>query len=187
MKVIRLNKNHFNECIKIAICKSKVSGTTPSNINEFAKKIEKYFSENDMYFAFGVIDDSETLQSWMSIFFTENVTRGKYWAITSFYSKNSRTLFSFKNPEYGALLRYCVDLAEGLDYNQFYYSVSKKISRAFSKKWLESELSSGTYELIDKDIIPANTRPQSNLYWGLMGEELKPHDIIIKHRIKKNK
>jgi hypothetical protein len=31
-------------------------------------------------------------------------------------------------------------------------------------------------------VVPANTKPEFELYWRLMGQELKPDNIVIKSR-----
>jgi hypothetical protein len=41
----------------------------------------------------------------------------------------------------------------------------------------------GKYELTTLDVVPANTKPEFELYWRLMGQELKPDNIIIKKRV----
>jgi hypothetical protein len=44
-------------------------------------------------------------------------------------------------------------------------------------------ITTGRYDCIQLDIIPANTVPTVDLYWKLLGKEIKPDDVIIKKRV----
>lgn len=184
--IVQLNESHLEDCLDIACLKSRVSGTKPLDKKVLKEKIAKFFSNDENNYAFGHISNTNEITSWIAITFQENKKRGRYWAIVVFYAKYFKSYFKFKDSEYEMLIRHCIDFSERKNYYQFYYSVSKRISDAFSEQWKKSNLTNHeSYISLDVDIIPANTKPASELYWRLLGEELKPDDMLIKHRIKK--
>lgn len=179
--IIHLNYKHYDQCMKMLDLKNKIAGTTPSlNIESQKEKLKKFFDSDNQYCSFGIIENGE-VTSWMTIFFEENKTRGKFWGISTFFTNKFSNYFTFKFN--GPLLRTVIDFAESKEYWQFYYSLSERINNAYSLQWSKSNLERrSNYTLKDLAIIPAFTKPESELYWRLMGEEIKPDNIIIKYR-----
>jgi hypothetical protein len=76
------------------------------------------------------------------------------------------------------------NLAESKKYYEYYYSVGERISTVYEKQYRKNNfMQTGRYDLIELDRVPANTQPTTDLYWKLMGKEIKPDTIIIKKRI----
>lgn len=184
MKVIRLlGENHFDECTKISKLQKRIGGTKPISEEIFILKNKKYFEDNTSFYALGCVENDKII-SWISLAFVENKTRGKYWLITSLYTTKFTAYFSFNNPEIGLLIKASFELSESKKYYEYYYSVAEKIASVYEKQIQKNKyIPIGRYDYIQLDIIPANTKPTVDLYWKLLGEEIKPDNIIIKKRV----
>jgi hypothetical protein len=178
-----LGDHHLLKCLEISKIKSRVSGTTPVSDDAFNTSIAKFFKENDNHYAFGCFENNKLI-SWIGIVLKEDDVRGKFWCITSLYTTKFTTHFSFDNEEVGLLIKTVFELAESKKYYEYYYSVSARVSKVYEKKIQKNKFRpSGIYDLVEVATIPANTEPSEDLYWRLMGKELKPDTIIIKKRI----
>jgi hypothetical protein len=184
MKVERLlGEEYFKECLAITKLRDRVSGTKPVSEEVLNELYKKYFEENDNYYAFGYIED-EKIISWIGISFVENNFRGRFWVIASIYTTRFSKYFSFNREEIGLLIKAAFNLAESKKYYEYYYSVSERISTVYEKQYQKNNfIQTGRYDLIEIARIPADTQPNIELYWKLMGEETKPDVIIIKKRV----
>lgn len=179
-----LGDNHFLKCLEISKIKSKVAGTKPGDENSFKELSAKFFEENDNCYAFGCFEN-ETLISWISIVFAESVSRGKFWCITHLYTTKFNLYYSLDHEEIGLLVNTAYKFAESKKYYEYYYSIAARVSNVYERR-IQKDITfnpATRYDLIDLDTIPANTKPSIELYWRLMGQELKPDPIIIKKRI----
>ena len=53
----------------------------------------------------------------------------------------------------------------------------------YERQWKKNSYAiQGKYDLTTLAVVPANTKPEFELYWRLMGQELKPDAIAIKAR-----
>lgn len=184
MKVERLlGPAHFKECLDIAKIRPKVGGTKPLSEETLIELCQKYFVENDNYYALGCIEDGNII-SWIGIVLMENKARGKFWVITSLYTTIFTEYFSFNQQEIGLLIKEAFHVAESKKYYEYYYSVSERVATVYESQYRKNKyIQTGRYDCIQLDIIPANTQPSVDLYWKLIGKELKPHNIIIKKRV----
>jgi hypothetical protein len=184
MKVERLaGEKQFNECVAISKLRSKIGGTKPITEESFIEKHQKYFESNDNFHAIGCVENDKII-SWIAIAFTENKTRGRFWVITSLYTTKFTSYFSFNNEEIGLLIKASFELAESKKYYEYYYSIGESVSSVYEKQIQKNKyIPIGRYDYIELDRIPANTQPSVDLYWKLIGQELKPDNIIIKKRV----
>jgi hypothetical protein len=184
MKVERLlGEEHFKECLEISRLRSRVSGTKPLPEEVLIELYKKYFEENENYYAFGCIEDGKII-SWIGIVLMENKARGRFWVITTLYTTRFTTYFSFNQEEIGLLIKEAFHLAESKKYYEYYYSVSERIATVYESQYRKNKyVQTGRYDLVELDRVPANTQPTTDLYWKLMGQELKPDAIIIKKRV----
>jgi hypothetical protein len=114
----------------------------------------------------------------------ENKARGRFWVITTLYTTRFTTYFSFNQEEIGLLIKEAFHLAESKKYYEYYYSVSERIATVYESQYRKNKyVQTGRYDLVELDRVPANTQPTTDLYWKLMGQELKPDAIIIKKRV----
>jgi hypothetical protein len=184
MNVIRLiGDKYFTECFQISKLRPKVGGTKPIPDEIFLENNKKYFIHNSEFHALGCIENDKII-SWIAIAFIENITRGKFWVITSLYTTKFTKYFTFNNEEIGLLIKASFELAESKKYYEYYYSVGERIASAYEKQIQKNKyIPIGRYDYIDLDIVPANSRPNVDLYWKIMGQETKPDNIIIKKRV----
>ena len=74
-------------------------------------------------------------------------------------------------------------MAEEKGYFQYFYSIAERLERVYERQWKKNPWGfNGRYDLVTLDVVPANTKPEFELYWRLMGQELKPDNIVIKAR-----
>jgi hypothetical protein len=184
MNVERLSgKKHFNECLAISKLKLKTGGTKPISEASFIEKYQKYFEDDDNYHALGCVENDIVI-SWIAIAFIENKVRGRFWIITMLYTTKFTNYFTFNNKEIGLLIKAAFTLAESKKYYEYYYSVGERIALVYETQIQKNKyIPIGRYDYIELDRISANTQPQVDLYWKLMGEEIKPDNIIIKKRV----
>ena len=127
--------------------------------------------------------EDDKLISWVSIGFYESKMRGKFWVITDLFTTMFGERFSFSRPEIGLLFKQAFEIAEEKGYFQYFYCIAERLERVYERQWKKNPWGfNGKYELITLDIVPANTQPEYELYWRLMGKELKPDNIAIKAR-----
>jgi hypothetical protein len=184
MQVVRLlGENHFDECKKIYKLQQRIGGTKPITEEIFTSKNKKYFEDNTSFYALGCIENDKII-SWISLAFIENKARGKYWLITSLYTTKFTNYFSFNNAEIGLLIKASFELAESKKYYEYYYSVAERVASVYEKQIQKNTyIPIGRYDYIQLEIIPANTKPSVDLYWKLLGEEVKLDNMIIKKRV----
>ena len=178
-----LGNNQFNECLVISKLRSKTGGTKPISETSFIEKHQKYFEGDSNFYALGCVENDKII-SWISIAFIENKTRGKFWVITSLYTTKFTKYFTFNNEEIGLLIKAAFELAESKKYYEYYYSVGENIASVYEKQIQKNKyIPIGRYDYIELDRVQANTQPSVDLYWKLMGQEMKPNNIIIKKRV----
>ena len=187
LKMIKqLTKDDIPFCLSVMFAHHKVSGTRPLSKDLQEEHLSNCINNPDKYKVLGYFED-EQLVSWISIGFYDGPKYGKFWVVLDLFSTKKRGYFSFKNPEISELLSSAFNLAESLGVYQYFYCVSERISKVYESQWAKKNPMNyhGVYELRDLAVIPANTIPESNLFWGMMGRETRPHDMYIKIRIKK--
>ena len=84
------------------------------------------------------------------------------------------------------MLKAAFEFAESKEYYEFYYSISERVMNVYERQWQRNSfMPVGRYDLTTLDTVSANTRPDHDLYWKLMGNQLKPDNIVIKKRVLK--
>ncbi len=179
-----LGEEYLKECQGIHMLRQQNAGTKPLPLEDFIALFEKYFVDNENYFAFGCFEN-DSLVSWIGLALMENKKRGRFYTITSLYTTKFRNYFKTENLEIEMLYRHASLLAESMGYYTYFYSISNRLSRVYERQEKRSKFYRGKYELYDLDVVPAGTVPETELYWKLMGQEIKPDDIIIKKRVLK--
>ena len=183
MAEVREITNSFEyekECKDIVLSRNKIGGTKPISTERYLELREEAKSNNSV--VIGYFEDSKLI-SWIEIGFHESKMRGKFWVISNFFSSVYTSYFSFNRPEFGMLFKAAFEIAEGRGYYQYFYSISQRLERVYERQWKKNSYAiQGKYDLTTLDIVPANTKPEYELYWRLMGKELKPDAIAIKAR-----
>jgi hypothetical protein len=181
-EVFEITGNYEYEelCKQIIFSRKKISGTAPISIERYQVHREEAKSNNSV--VLGYFEDGKLI-SWITIGFYESKMRGKFWVISNFFSSVYSSYFSFNRPEFGMLFKKAFEIAEGRDYYQYFYSISERLERVYERQWKKNTYAiQGKYELTTLAVVPANTKPEFELYWRLMGQELKPDNIVIKSR-----
>jgi hypothetical protein len=169
------------ECEAIVLSRKKISGTKPVSAERYIELREEAKSNNSSV-ALGYFEDGKLI-SWLSIGFHESKMRGKFWVISTFFSTVFKERFSFSRPEFGLLFKAAFETAESRGYYQYFYCVAERLERVYERQWRKNPWAVlGKYELTTLDTVPANTKPEFELYWRLMGQELKPNNMVIKAR-----
>jgi hypothetical protein len=167
-------------CKQIVLSRKKIAGTTPVSPEQYNLRAEK--SQSNNITTIGCFDGG-VLVSWLEIGFHESKMRGKFWVISNFFSSVYTSYFSFDKPEFGMLFKAAFDIAETKGYDQYFYSIAERLERVYERQWRKNPYAiQGKYELATLAVVPANTKPEFELYWRLMGQELKPDNIVIKSR-----
>jgi hypothetical protein len=182
IEVREITDNHEYEeiCKQIIFSRKKIGGTTPISPEQYNILTEQAQSNNTI--TLGYFKD-ETLISWINIGFYESKMRGKFWVISNFFSSVYTSYFRFDRPEFGLLFKAAFDIAESKGYNQYFYGIAERLDRVYERQWQKNPHAiQGKYELTTLAVVPANTKPEFELYWRLMGQELKPDNIVIKSR-----
>lgn len=180
-----LTLSDLDEASKMVGLKPRTSGTSPVSKGDFLEGFTMYFAGNDTMKAFGYYENNELI-CFVCVGFFESKMRGKFWVIPALYTKNFKQVFNFKDPDMASLLKFVFEYAENNYYYEFYYTVAERIVNAYERQWQRnSVMPVGRYDLITLDKVPANTKPEFELYWRLMGEEEKPDTIVIKKRVLK--
>ena len=181
---VKILSNDYTElCNQIERSKLRLGGSIPLSDNRYAELKEQKL---DNFYRVGYFDEDKLI-SWMNISFHKTSELGKFWVVTGVFIVEQGQYFSFKRPEFGLLFQKAFELAEGHDYFQYFYCVSERVSKVYEKQWSKFNTLNyhGRYELTTREIVPPNTKPNSELAWRLMGCELKPDAIHIKSRILK--
>lgn len=180
-----LTNDAFDQAISIISKKDKIAGTTPNSLESLKNFYEKYFKKNDNYVSFGYFNKKELI-SFIMLAFVENKSRGKFWIIPGIYSNLQRNIFSFNNEEIGLLIKKSFEHAEKNGYYTYYYSIAEHLSDVYEKQINKCKyIPLYRYDRFTLDVVKKNTIPQENLYYKLLGEEKKPHNMIIKKRVLK--
>jgi hypothetical protein len=167
-------------CKQIVLSRKRIGGTTPISLERYTAL--KKETENNNSVVIGYFEDDKLI-SWITIGFYESNMRGKFWVISNFFSSAYTSYFSFDKPEFGLLFKRAFEIAESRGYNQYFYSISERLERVYERQWRKNPYAiQGKYELTTLAVVPANTKPEFELYWRLMGQELKPDNIVIKSR-----
>jgi len=181
VREITNNFEYEKECEAIVLSRKKISGTTPISVERYIEHKKEAKSNNAV--VIGYFEDDK-LTSWITIGFYESKMRGKFWVISSFFSAVNTSYFNFNRPEFGMLFKEAFEVAEGRGYYQYFYSIAERLERVYERQWKKNSYAiQGKYDLTTIDIVPANTKPEFELYWRLMGQELKPDNIAIKKRV----
>jgi len=175
-----LDQTHFNEAVAIADLRERISGLKSKLDVDLAKT---YFSKNNNgKVVFGYFENNELI-SWLAIKLHENKSRGKFWVIPFLFSKKSTSYFNFNHTEITNLFQHCLTYSENLGYYDFYYSVGKRVMNVYERQWKKNNLFPvGRYELTTLAVISPKTKPEVDLYWVLMNQELKDDSVVIKKR-----
>jgi hypothetical protein len=167
--------------------KSRVGGTTPTNSDNWESHYIQFFDGTENRYAMGYFEDNK-LQTFICILLHENKARGKFWLIWAFFSRKFNNFFNFNDSDKGLLLKEAFSFAESKGYYEYYYWVSKRISKVYERQWLRNNfMKTGRYDLIDLDVVPANTIPEVDLYQKMLLNTTKPDDIYFKKRVLKEK
>ena len=174
------NQEYEERRKQIVLSRKKISGTTPISPDRYQTLQEESKSKDDVII--GYFEDDELI-SWITIGFYESKMRGKFWVISNFFSSVYTSYFNFNRPEFGMLFKAAFEVAEGRGYYQYFYSIAERLERVYERQWKKNSYAiQGKYDLTTLAVVPANTKPEFELYWRLMGQELKPDNIAIKAR-----
>ena len=174
------NYEYEEICDQIFFSRKKISGTSPMSIEQYQILREQSKSNNSV--TIGYFEDGKLI-SWITIGFYESKMRGKFWVISNFFSSVYTSYFNFNRPEFGMLFKAAFEVAEGRGYYQYFYSIAERLERVYERQWKKNSYAiQGKYDLTTLAVVPANTKPEFELYWRLMGQELKPDNIAIKAR-----
>ena len=173
-----LDPEYTDECVRIALSNKKMGGTRPVSAEQYRQLLK----DSDSLIRIGYFENDK-LVSWVSIGFYESKMRGKFWTITELFTTVFKERFSFSRPEFGLLFKQAFEMAEEKGYFQYFYSIAERLERVYERQWKKNPWGfNGRYDLVTLDVVPANTKPEFELYWRLMGQELKPDNIVIKAR-----
>lgn len=184
-------KEDFEKFLAIATNNKKIGGTSPLSFEVMHDLHLKYFGLSTekytgIYNIFAYIKDNNIVST-IGLAHLENKSRGKFWLIGSFFSVNKTNIFSFNKPEIGLLVKHAFEYSEQLGYFEYYYAIAASVSEVYEKQINKNiYIPLYRYERITLDTIPKNTiLHEGHLYNKLLGNEPKPHDMIIKKRILK--
>ena len=181
VREITNNSEYEKECEDIVLSRKKISGTKPISTERYIEH-KKEAKSNDAV-VIGYFEDDKLI-SWITIGFYESKMRGKFWVISTFFSAVNTSYFNFNRPEFGMLFKEAFEVAEGRGYYQYFYSIAERLERVYERQWKKNSYAiQGKYDLTTIAVVPANTKPEFELYWRLMGKETKPDNIIIKKRV----
>lgn len=176
----------LTRAMEIARLKNRNGGTKVLSDDKFEEIHKKYFESNGVNFALGYFDNNELI-SWVGFGLHQNNSRGKFWYISFLYTSVFHNHFSFNNPEIGLLIKSSFSVAESLEYYEYYYTINKKFETLYDRQWRKNKfVPTGRYDLEIIGEVPANTQPTVDLYWQLIGKEIKPDTMVVKKRILKS-
>jgi hypothetical protein len=183
MTEVREITNSFEyekECEDIVLSRNKIGGTKPISAERYLELREEAKSNNSV--TIGYFENGKLI-SWIQLGFHESKMRGKFWVISNFFSSVYTSYFSFNRPEFGMLFKAAFNVAEERGYYQYFYSIAERLERVYERQWKKNSYAiQGKYDLTTLAVVSANTKPEFELYWRLMGRELKPDNIVIKSR-----
>lgn len=179
-------KNDYDKFLKVVEVHKKIGGTVPNNLSSFAEVYKKYFDDHISCQIFGYFEN-EHLVSAIAVAYWKNDTRGKFWVISSLFSTRKHSIFSFNRPEIGLLIKKAFENSEELQFYEYYYTIAEHISSVYERQINKNVyIPLNRYDRITLDIIPKNTLPnRDHLYNRLLGNECKPHNMIVKKRVLK--
>ena len=174
------NYEYEEICDQVFFSRKKISGTSPISPERYQALREE--SKSNDAVVIGYFEDGKLI-SWITIGFYESKMRGKFWVISNFFSSVYTSYFNFNRPEFGMLFKAAFEVAEGRGHYQYFYSIVERLERVYERQWRKNSYAiQGKYDLTTLAVVPANTKPEFELYWRLMGQELKPDNIVIKSR-----
>ena len=109
--------------------------------------------------------------------------RGKFWVIPGLYTKEFNNYFTFNNAEIRDLFNAAFNYTESMGWYEYYYCTAERVMNVYERQWKKSQ--SHRYEHILLEVVPPNTKPFYELYWRLMGQEVKPDPMVFKKRVLK--
>lgn len=179
-----LTADDFDYVRSFVMSRKRIGGTEPISPERF-DEIHKNSQSSDRQ-SIGYFED-DTLISWIDIGFYQSKMRGKFWAITGLCSIKQEQRFHFMRSDIAPLISKAFEIAEGKEYFQYFYCISERLERVYETQWRKNNPLNyrGKYDLSTLAIVPANTKPEFELYWRLMGQELKPDNVAIKARVLK--
>ncbi len=178
-----LNLFDLDKAMSIARLKDRTGGTSPISDIQFEEIHKKYFESNGINYALGYFENNQLI-SWISLGLHENKTRGRFWYISFLYTSKFHNNFNFNNLEIGYLIKAAFALAEEQQFYEYYYTVSERVQHVYERQWARNKfVQTGRYELQTIGEIEPNTQPSVDLYWRLLGQEVRPDKMIIKKRI----
>lgn len=177
-----LTQDDLPACIEMAALKNRTAGTVPLTSEGFISAYEKYFHDSKDYRAIGYFEN-DILISFICLSMFENKMRGKFWVIPALYTKNFKSYFTFTDSGIGELIKKAFEYAESHEHYEYYYCTAERVMNVYERQW--KRINSPRYEHILLDIVPPNTKPHFELYWRLMGNEVKPDPIVFKKRVLK--
>jgi hypothetical protein len=170
-------------CTEISALKSRTAGTVPLTMGGFIDAYEKYFNNDEHYRAIGYFKN-DTLVSFLFISLFENNMRGKFWVIPGLYTKEFNNYFTFNRAEIRELFTAAFNYTESMGWYEYYYCTAERVMNVYERQWKKSQ--SHRYEHILLDVVPPNTKPFYELYWRLMGQQVKPAPMVFKKRVLKH-
>ena len=180
MQLKVLNISDFKEAIAMTSLKERVGGTTPTE--NLDKRYYYYFTTSPLALALGYYEDNKMI-SWATLRFGQQDDMN-IWTITSLWTNCFNNILSFDNPELGYLMKGCFEIAERRKYWDYFYTISTKLERVYQRQWAKNPwVDTGRYDLITYAQVPANTVPEPRFVYRLLGEQTKPVDMTVKHRI----
>ena len=171
------------DCMEIASLKNRTGGTVPLTAGGFITAFEKYFQNDEYFIAIGYFENN-VLISFLCISMFENNMRGKFWVIPCLYTRDFKSYFTFKGSGIGELIKFAFEYTEKRGWYEYYYCTAERVMNVYERQWKKSQ--SNRYDHILLDVVPANTKPFHELYWRLMGQEVKPDPMIFKKRVLKH-
>lgn len=182
MELRVLTGEHFNEALSMPQLKDRHGGSTPNK--NYKLRLYPYFSPSPSAVAVGYFENNNLI-SWASLRFGKQGDMN-IWCITSLWTNRFSNFLSFDRPELGMLLKGCFDVAEHRLYWNYFYSISTKLERVYQRQWAKNPwMPTGRYDLTIYQHVPANTIPEPNFVYKLIGGEPKSNDITIKCRVLK--
>lgn len=173
----------FDIAIKIAQLKDRSGGTTVLSNDSFEVTHRKYFENNSINYALGYFDNN-ILISWVALGLHENQARGRFWYISFLYTSVFHNSFTFNNIEIGSLIKSSFALAEEQGYYEYYYTIAQRVEHVYDRQWARNNfMQTGRYDCTVIGQVEANTQPEVDLYWKLLGSETRPDNMIIKKRV----
>jgi len=179
MRLKVLNIMDFDEAIKMTSLKSRHGGTAPSD--QLDKRYYYYFTTSPIALALGYYEEDKMI-SWATLRFGKQDDMN-IWTITSLWSNRFSNILSFDKPEMGYLMKGCFEIAEHRKYWDYFYTLASRLEHVYQRQWMKNPwVDTGRYDLETYARVPANTIPEPRFVYRLLGEQVKPTDMTVKHR-----